>query len=229
MSHTARSGNFVAAIRRADESALKEFFIYFQPVLLEQARRLRIPTANANEIVTTFLDDKVTELAKMDIEPASLAGYVVRSFRNRVFNLRRDQNKRDEIHDGAMSYVGSTSERVVAECHSAYGLRATLSPDDDQAPFLRPALIKLSEYSAAQLTTDEIGLLMAMGDRVPMREIAEWLGISYANCRVKAHRLRERITKLALQYMTALEPAERDEVQRFLKRAAGLERRVENG
>ena len=229
MAHRGRSGNFVAAIRRADESALREFFIYFQPVLLEQARRLGIPSANANEIVMTFLDDKVTELARMDIEPALLAGYVVRSFRNRVFNLRRDQNKRDGIHEGAMSYVGSTSQRIVAECHSSYGLRAALSPDDDQAPFLRPALIKLSEYSAAQLTTEEIGLLMAMGDRVPVREIAEWLNISYANCRVKAHRLRERITKLALQYMTALEPAERDEVQRFLKRAAGSERRVENG
>lgn len=221
-----RSGNFVVAIRRADESALREFFIYFQPVLLEHARRLGIPPGNANEIVMTFLDDKVTELVKMDIEPASLAGYVVRSFRNRVFNIRRDEQTRDGIHDNAMTYVGSAAQRIVAECHSEYGIRSAIP--DDGAPFLRPALVKLSEYSAAQLTNDEVGLLMAMGDRVPMREIAEWLGINYANCRVKAHRLRGRIAKLALQYIQQLEPAEREEVQRFLKRAATSERRVEN-
>lgn len=218
-------GNFVVAIRRADESALREFFIYFQPVLLDHARRLGIPPGNADEIVMTFLDDKVTELVKMDIEPASLAGYVIRSFRNRVFNIRRDERTRDVIYDDAMTSIGA--QRIVAECHSEYGLHAATSPSDS-APFLRPALLKLSEYSAAQLTTDEIGLVMALGDRVPMREIADWLGITYANCRVKAHRLRGRIAKLALQYMNELEPAEREEVQRFLKRAATSERRVEN-
>lgn len=228
MASTRGEMNLLPAIRRADESALKRFFVYFQPVLIDQARRMGIPRDECDEIVLTFLDDKVTELARIETEPASLAGYVVRGFRNRVLNLRRDQLTRRGIYDNAMTYVGSTSQQIIAECHSEYGIKAALSPDEE-SPFLRPALIKLSEYSAAQLATEDIGLLMALGDRVPMREIAAWLGISYGNCRTRAHRLRERISRLALQYMKSLEPAERDEVKRFLTRAANGERRIHHG
>jgi phage repressor protein C with HTH and peptisase S24 domain len=110
-----RSRRRTAGLEEGDEVALREFFLYFQPVLLEQARFMGIDPALRKELVITFLDDKVIELVSMDVPPRSLTGYVIRAFRNRIRNDIRDRKTRDRIYEQAASQL------LVAEDPAAYG------------------------------------------------------------------------------------------------------------
>jgi predicted mannosyl-3-phosphoglycerate phosphatase (HAD superfamily) len=62
-------------------------------------------------------------------------------------------------------------------------------------------------------------MLVGIGRHMPLRDMAEQLGISYGAARVRLHRLRERFRKLATQYMVTLKSEEKREVERFFRRA----------
>jgi len=61
--------------------------------------------------------------------------------------------------------------------------------------------------------------MICLGRHMPLREIAEQLGISYPTARVRLHRLRERFRKLTLEHMRSLKTDEREELERFFRRA----------
>jgi RNA polymerase sigma factor (sigma-70 family) len=213
------SARLLAAIHRREEAAIREFFVLYAPLLRDQARRMDIEVEQVDEVVTTLLDDVVLHLIENALAPRHLARYLVAALRNRVRSHHRDAQRHRLTQEGGYAEVGSAHQRIVAESHSAYGIRSSTGPDDDGALALRSAIAKLAERSARELTPDEMTMLVGIGRHMPLRDMAEQLGITYGAARVRLHRLRERLRKLAMQYMVTLKPEEKLEVERFFRRA----------
>jgi RNA polymerase sigma factor (sigma-70 family) len=213
------SGELLAAIHRGDEAAIGELFLRFAPLLRDQARRMGIDAGERDEVVTTILDDVVIHLIENQLAPRHLAKYLVASLRNRARNRHRDSNRRRNAEEGAYGDVGLGAQRVVAECHSEYGIHASHSRENVESQPLRSAIRKLAEKSARELTRDETIMVVGVGRHIPLREMAAQLGITYGAARVRLHRLRERFRKLATEYVVTLRPDEKREIERFLRRA----------
>ena len=62
-------------------------------------------------------------------------------------------------------------------------------------------------------------MMIGIGRHMPLREIAEQVGISYGAARVRVHRLRERFRGIASDYLATLEPEQKKELSRFFRRA----------
>lgn len=204
-----------------DESVLKEFFLFFQPVLIEQARRFGVEPALQEDVVVTFLDDKVLELAAMDLPPRALTGYVIRGFRNRIRNLVRDRKTRARIYDEAAVEVPG-HQMLVAECHSQYGTSAIQGANHDELS-ATDVVRDLARFTRKQMTEEDVQLLVEASARIPLREIAKWHNISYAACRTRIHRLREKTRSLTREYLRTLPQSEKEPAVRFLRRAGALE------
>jgi RNA polymerase sigma factor (sigma-70 family) len=212
------SARLLAGINRGDTSAIKELFVLYAPLLRDQARSMNVPLDERDEIVTTVLDDVVLHLMENQLMPRHLARYLVAALRNRVRNWHRNSLRRVSVRDRASLQIAQTTERIVAECHSDYGLRAAM-PDAEGSPPLSSAIMRLAERSAADLNREETIMMIAIGRHMPLRDIAEQLGISYGAARVRLHRLRARFARLATQYVESLKPDERREIERFFSRA----------
>ena len=213
------SARLLAAIHRGDEAAIREFFLLFAPLLRDQARRMSIGPDEREEFVMTVLDDVVLHLMEQHIVPRHLTRYVVASLRNRARNWHRDSARRLTVRERAYSQPTVSEERIVAECHSEYGMRASRLLDGNSAAPVPGAIARLAERSARELTRDELVMLICVERHLPLREIAEQLGITYAAVRVRLHRLRERFRKLAIEHVRALKSDERQELERFFRRA----------
>jgi DNA-directed RNA polymerase specialized sigma24 family protein len=230
--------NFLTALRRDDEHALRQLFVFYGPVLRDEARRMGLGPGDRREMVTTVLDDVVMRLQASSAVPADFIQYLVTALRNRVRTGLRQSRRSAARSEEAFSMAGSSGQRVVAECHSAYGLRASEPADAEDIQSLRLGIRKLAEFSAQALSTVDASLMVGLGRLMPLRELAAREGISYGAARVRVHRLRERFRKLAVQHLSTLEPAEREELEQFFRRAgvvldsgnaAGVRRDKESG
>lgn len=212
--------SFIAAIRVGELNALRQLFIYAAPLLRDQARRMGVAGGETDELVTTLLDDFVLHVQDTDVVPAQLARYLVGALRNRVRSRHRQATRRRAHDETAYGEHGESGQRVVAECHSEYGLRVAQPSDADASEaHMRSAIEKLAAKSALALTTVEATLMIGLSRYMPLRELAAQAGITYGAARVRVHRLRERMVKLALQHLASLHADERREIERFLRRA----------
>lgn len=209
----------IAAIRRGEESALRELFVLYAPLLRDQAKKMSVPLGEREQVVQTLLDDIAIHLAEVEIPPRELTSYIVSSLRNRIRTQHRDDTRAMEHNESAYGAYGDSSERIVAECHSQYGMQASVSSDAEVDAPLRSAIKKLADKSASELTREELTLMIGVGQYIPLRSLAEQLGLSHGAARVRLSRLRERFIKLAVQYLTTLEPREKREIERFFRRA----------
>ena len=119
------SARLLAAIHRGEEAAIREFFLLYAPLLRDQARRMSIGPDDRDEFVTTLLDDVVLHLMEHQIAPRHLTRYLVASLRNRTRNWHRDSHRRLAVRESAYYQPSTSRERIVAECHSEYGMRAS--------------------------------------------------------------------------------------------------------
>lgn len=213
------SAGLLAAIHRGEETAIRELFLLYVPLLRDQARRMGIDSDDRDEVVTTLLDDVVLHLMDSELAPRHLARYLVAALRNRARKRHRDSARRNVVHNNAYAHLGSAGERIVAECHSAYGLRSSSPTGAHEFLHANSAIAKLAEKSAQELSNDEMIMMVGIGRHLPLRDLAEQLGITYAAARVRLHRLRQRFRKLAIQYMVTLKADERREIERFFRRA----------
>jgi len=171
-----------------------------------------------HELVMTVLGDVVLQLHHSTIMPKDLARYLVSALRNRIRSRLRDASRAVARSEQASSAHGAAGQRVVAECHSAYGLRLAEGHGED-APALSRAIRRLAEFSAQSLSTLDASLMVGLSNYVPLRELAGREGITYGAARVRVHRLRERFRKLAVQHLATLDVTERQELQGFFRRA----------
>jgi len=213
------SARLVAGIHRGDETALREFFLLYAPLLRDQARRMSIDPLDQDEVVTTLLNDVALHLMERQIVPRHLTRYLVAALRNRARNRYRDARRRVATRENAYGQAGTLGEMVVAECHSEYGVRASAAPDRDDLSHTRGSIRRLAEAAARELTRDEMVMMICIERHAPLREIADQLGITYGTARVRLHRLRARFRKLAVEYLRGLKSDERHELQKFFRRA----------
>lgn len=213
------SARLVAAILRAEEAAIRELFLLYAPLLRDQARRMTVPVEERHELVTTLLDDVVLHMLERQIAPRNLSRYLIASLRNRARNRHRNSLRLFDARERRYDELPTSAERIVAECHSEYGLHASGRVDADGAQPIRGSLAKLAQGLTADLSRDETVLLIYVGRHVPLREIAGQLGVSYGTARVRLHRLRERFRKLAMDYLRSLKAEERAELEKFFRRA----------
>jgi len=180
---------------------------------------MSIPPDERDEFVTTLLDDVVLHLIEHQLTPRHLARYFVAALRNRARNRHRNAERRLIARDRASCQRAETSERIVAESHSDYGLRAAM-PDAAEASLpVSAAIARLAKMSATKLNREDMIMMIAVGRHMPLRDIANQLGISYGAARVRLHRLRARFGKLAVEYVQTLKSDERSEIERFFRRA----------
>jgi DNA-directed RNA polymerase specialized sigma24 family protein len=213
------SARLLAAIHTGDEAAIREFYLIYAPLLRDQARRMSIGPAERGQFVTTLLDDVVLHLMEHHATPRHLTRYLVASLRNRARNWHRDTHRRLANGERAYSEAPWSGERLIAECHSEYSVRMSSGPDMVDTPAARTSVAGLAMKCASQLSRDEMAMMIAVSRHVPLREIAGQIGVSYAAARVRLHRLRERLKKIALEHVRSLKPAERLELERFFRRA----------
>jgi RNA polymerase sigma factor (sigma-70 family) len=210
------SARLLAAIHRGEERAIRELFLLYAPLLRDQARCMSIDSTQRDELVTTLLDDVVLHLMEYQIAPRHLTRYLVAALRNRARNGHRDSHRRLATREQA--YSARAGQMVVAESHSAYGLRAAEPLDTDAPPATRAPIARLAERFIAVLSREEMTMLIRVGRHLPLREIADQLGISYGAARVRLHRLRERVRKDVIEHVNTLKADERRELERFFRR-----------
>lgn len=211
--------SLVAGIRRGDEHAIRELFVLYAPLLRDQARKMDVAAGECRSFVETLLGDVAIHFSEVDAAPRELTRYLVSALRNRARKTHRDQNRHQAVDESAYGEYGCSTERIVAECHSEYGMRAARPVDTDDEVTLRSAIAKLAHKSASELTREEITMMVGIGRHVPLRDLAEQIGLTYGAARVRLSRLRERFLKLAIQYIATLEPREKRELERFFRRA----------
>ena len=214
----------VARLRVRDEAAYGEFFLQHRGLLLELARREGVRVDRREEVVADFMGRIAMKLARPTSGvPDNLAAYVATSFRHHLIDGARGARSRADATLGALSEHES-GEHVVASLSSEHALRESSPRLEDAGP--GPELRGLLRHIEEQTTEDERRLLRWLAERVPQRQIAEWIGISHGAARLRASRLRARLRESVLAYAAARPPDERDAVMRLLGRADGVHARA---
>jgi DNA-directed RNA polymerase specialized sigma24 family protein len=203
--------DLLTGVRRNELRALRQFVQRFEPILLDQARRLDVSRSERRTVVTGFLDDILVRLARAPA-PRSLASFVITSFRNCVADVHREaaaheRNSLSEEMDGG--------ERVVRAGCSEFMLRSARGPDADDEPAQTPG-IALMTVLLQGCSVQEKQLLVWSAHRVPLRECAAWLGISYDSAKQRLSRLRARLVRESIAYMAQLPASDRAELSRKL-------------
>lgn len=204
-------------IRRKEPEALRAFTRLVTPILLDQARVLGVDRSDRETVVMAFIDDMLLKLTHTShMPPRSLLTFVGTSFRNHVADARRADSVRDRRDEAQCDLVGG--QRVVTATCSAFALRAALGPDEASIQTAIPAaaLINLLMRGCTQ---EQRSLLIWSSQRVPMREIAVWLGISYAAARQRIGRLRAQLARESVRQLPNLDAADRVVMTRLLRRA----------
>jgi RNA polymerase sigma factor (sigma-70 family) len=218
---TTSNAELVAAVRQGKFEALREFYARFEPLLARHAARAGISLERWEDDAHDVLCDVVLALiaesadarGKTRDDVRDIHAYIQRAFRNRMLSARRSAARR--------SSDAATSERMVLATCSEGAVRASGGYDDGAASTLSPAIARLATVLGAELTEGERQMLTWVGNAVPMREIAAWLGISYCAAKVRLSRLRSRLRVRALRHVSECEGAERGELVEFFRRSSG--------
>ena len=141
-------GSFVAALCRGEAAALREFFLMYAPLLRDHAQRMHVPVDERAELVTTVLDDVAMHLNGVAIPPREFTRYLVAALRNRARTRHRDRTRRQASDERSYTTLDTSAQRVIAECHSEYGLDSARAPGHAPAPPLSVAIEQLAAMSA---------------------------------------------------------------------------------
>lgn len=204
-----------AALEGNDPLAVRTLFVFLSHLLWPIGRAMASEGHEADELITTFLDDFF--LADHAVAPtcADVSNYVVGGFRNHLRNTVRNDDTRRSTYARAASDSPETAESIVAECQSAYSIHAArggLAPNI----IAGPAKAALARHLVAGLSREEKIILGGLSAAVPVRQIAEWVGIEYSACRVRIHRLRARLHREAADYASSLADGERAKLETFV-------------
>lgn len=215
----------VSAIRMGDEAAAREFIRRFAHELLRQARLLRVPDAEADEIINDTFADVIMWLGEhRQAVPRSMVAYVVTSFRNRVFNLRRAERRRASAEAVAAEASDAAFDGAVPSVCSEASLRSSVDPfaEVPRLPFALETLLSAIDESTS---VEERMILGWLGSYRTHSEIASWLGTSYDATDKRIQRLRRRLLDAAERYSASLTEDDRKELEPFFRRSEAMLRR----
>ena len=213
--------DIVVAMRRGEAAAFEQYVERFHRILLDYARRAGVPPAERDELVSELLDDVAIQLMTRSAPlPQNPRMYLLSALRHKLLNRKRgSERRRRMVSEAARAAYGDrdpATGETAAGC-SEEMLRVSRGPEWEDAP-LPNVLERLASRLSEALTDDERLLLVAVAENIPQREIAEWLGVSYALARKRLERLRARLTDVAMHYANSLEPDDARELQRFFHR-----------
>jgi DNA-directed RNA polymerase specialized sigma24 family protein len=232
-------GELIVAMRRRDGRAFAEFFLRFEPLLLDQARRLRVQPAEREERVQDFLADVALALADREAPlPTAVRGYLVKGFARRVLNEARNRSRRERgyqvasletsidppgpaLHARQDERVDDEEEHAVLSACSEHSVRASAGVDWEDVG-LSPALERLAAMLDEGLSGDERLLLIQVSNHVPLRTIARWRGVKRETLKVQLWRLRRRLWEAARRYADSLSVDDKRELDRFFRRTAKM-------
>jgi hypothetical protein len=207
------------ALRSRDGEAIEEFIRRYQPLVLVQARRLRIPPEDRTHWAIELLYHVANALARDAASiPRSLGPYLVTACKRKAFDEWRNQRTRERWEVQCADEAGAPSQRTIAGTCSEDAVRSTYGPDWEPVR-LPPVLERLVSIFEEGISTEEQQLLSWVGQRVPYSLVAEWLGISRAAAIKRVTRLRDRLIEAALRFGSSLDAADVSELTRFLRRA----------
>lgn len=196
-----------AALATGDDAVWGEFDARFRPLLEAYVRRIGVPSAWRTRCVDDVLADEAMRLSEGARPPERFGAYLVRAAYHAFLKCRREDARRLARHAAA---ADDTAE-------------ATDGPERDAvaavAGDLPPALAGLVRALTGRLTDAERQLLAWVGEQVPRRQIAAWLGDDYEATRKRIQRLARRLQGAGRQYAATRPPAERHELERFFRRA----------
>ena len=210
----------VQAMRESVAEAWAEFDARYRPLLEAYAKRTGIPRWDWSVCITEVLDDEALRLVeRREDPPTNLSGYLVRAVRNRYLKLKRAAVRREKHYSDAAGLEGN-AEQVVRGLCSEDALRASAGPAADASVNSSGsrALRRLAELLAEDLSREEKQMLGWVGEGVPRRQIAEWLGLGYDAVRKRIYRLSQRLHDLTPAALDRMNIAERAEAKRFLRR-----------
>ena len=214
----------VAAMREGVPEAWAEFDARFRPLLETFARRMGVPPWDGTACVTDVLDDTAIRLVTHNEGvPSSLSGYLVRAVRYRYLKQLRASRRRERHYTDA-SDATESGMAIVRGVVSEDALRASAGPFavGEERHETTGTLAHFATLLAGELSIDERHMLAWVGEGVPRRQIAAWMGLTYEATKKRISRLSRRLRELAPSLLTRLRPAERREVERFLRRVAAL-------
>jgi DNA-directed RNA polymerase specialized sigma24 family protein len=214
--------DIVVAMRRGEAAAFERFVERFHRILLDYARRAGVAPSDRDELVSELLDDVAIQLMTRTAPlPHHPRMYLLTALRHKLLNEKRGRERRHRVVAEAARVQYGDREvaggRETAAGCSEEMVRASRGPEWEGAPLPR-VLERLSGRLSEELRPDERQLLVAVAENIPQREIAEWLGVSYAVARKRLERLRARLTDVAMHYTNSLEPDDARELQRFFHR-----------
>jgi len=213
--------DIVVAMRRGEAVAFEHYIERFHRILLDYARRAGVAASERDEMVSELLDDVAIQLITRSAPlPQNPRMYLLAALRHKLLNRKRGSERRRRVVSEAAR--AAYADRDPSAGESAAGcseemLRASHGPEWEGAQLPR-VLERLAGRLSEALREDERQLLVAVAENIPQREIAEWLGVSYAVARKRLERLRARLTDVAMQYANTLEPDDARELQRFFHR-----------
>ena len=201
----------VDRLRARDERATRELFGRFVPLLLDQARRGGVDGGERLEFVLDVLSQVVLDLCTRDVmPPRHLGRFLSTVTRRRLIDRRR--------RAAANRHVVPLDALRDAETPTAPGT-PTDAEDASSGGGVPLVLVTLARHLDGFLDETDRSILLWLGERVPQRVIAEWLGIGHGAVRMRVSRLRDRLREVARTFVATFDADERVELARFFRRA----------
>jgi RNA polymerase sigma factor (sigma-70 family) len=206
----------VTEMRNGDPIAWYEFDQRFRPGLMAFAARIRIPAWQRDECVTEAIEDTALKLAHSSDEiPRQLASYLAQAVRNRAYTKARSNARRIQHYERAAS--GGAADGVITSVCSAHAVRESAPAFDAEGVTTpRTPAMRLATALLAELTEDDHRIIGWIGEEVPYREIAAWLGISYDAASKRIWRLTRRLRAAALARAETMDDTDRAALVRML-------------
>lgn len=206
----------IDAMRDGVTEAWAEFDARFRPLLERYATRVGIPRWEWSACVTEVLDDEALRLIERSRPmPQQLSAYLVRAVHNRHLLLKRAALRREK------RYATAAAADAPAVAISEHSRRASEPPRvAEEYATQTSAVRQFAELLTSRLTLEERQLLAWIGEGVPHRVIAEWLGINREAAKKRASRLSQRLRLLANEVSAGLPSDVRREIDRLMVRTS---------
>ena len=212
--------DLIAAMRESDRRAVDEFIVRHQRLLFERARLAGILRRDCEDHVIEVVEEVAVLIVAHRIRPAkALSAYVVKCFFNRLADAAENAARRRRIVREHSEDAPARGERAVLGLVSEDTIRSSHGPEWECIPLSEP-LRRLAHMLEESLAAEDEQLLAWHSRYVPLREIASWLGVSYAAAAQRSWRLRVRLREKATQYASSLSPQDRREIADFFDRCA---------
>lgn len=229
-----QDARLIRGLRDGDTAAAVEFIRRFLPLLMRRAGELRVPAAERETVVISFLDDIAWRIS-VRVTPRSLHTYIVRAFQNEILMSFRRAKREHQLLEAQSSELGDV--RIVRETCSDYLIRSVANGagDPDAADGLSGDIAHLSgadvpvanalvAHLMGDLSTDGQKIFLWLARNVPTREIGESLGITHGTARVRISRLRTRMHMSAISYLGTLSGRPYEALAAYLVRAGVIGR-----